>query len=149
MRWAGRNNYKNAPFSYEDDYGYIPEPAPYEAGNEAFRFPGFDWLNHFVNAYEKVYPNLRIHDDRYPTPGYVRSVAKVGNILYKSDMSGPTDGSVLIKNEILEHVRKDDGDDIIFFTAWGGVNSFSMGLKLIEEEYKNTPGWMVRKVQQQ
>jgi hypothetical protein len=31
-----------------------------------------------IAAYEKVYPNLKVHDEAYPTPEYLRSIVKSG-----------------------------------------------------------------------
>lgn len=58
-------------------YHYAGDP---EAGIEAFRWTGTEWLDNFLNAYEEVYPNLTIHAQGYPTPDYLKSVTHIGNI---------------------------------------------------------------------
>lgn len=37
------------------------------------------------------------HDKTYPTPKYLKSVTKIGNIGYEGEMDNSTDGSNLIK----------------------------------------------------
>ena len=114
--------------------------AYYQAGKSPYRWPGRQFLPTLIDAYEKVYPNLRVHDSRYPTPNYLRSIAKIGNVGFRGDMSGPTDGSNLIKDAIIDHVNNNE-PGILYITAWGGPNTGAMALKQIEDEYKNAPGW--------
>jgi hypothetical protein len=50
--------------------------------NSVFQRKGWvaeKWLDQQVDAYEKVYPNLRIHDPNYPTPDVLRSKLYVGD----------------------------------------------------------------------
>ena len=37
------------------------------------------WLAKQLDAYEQVYPNLKVHDPNYPTPDYLRSVVFIGD----------------------------------------------------------------------
>src|SRR5574344_435879 len=37
------------------------------------------WLEKQINAYAKVYPNLKVHDPNYPTPEYLRRKIYVGD----------------------------------------------------------------------
>ena len=43
-------------------------------------------MQKYLNAYQKVYPNLKKHDKSYPAPAYLKSVTKVGTIGYKGEM---------------------------------------------------------------
>ena len=54
-------------------------------------------MMNYLDAYAKVYPNLKKHDKTYPTPKYLKSVTKIGNIGYEGEMDNSTDGSDLIK----------------------------------------------------
>ena len=89
-----------------------------------------------IDDYEKDYPNLCRHADGYPTPDYLRSVTKVGNIGYEGEMEGPTEGSELIKERIL-----DADDRKLYLQVWGGTNTIARALMDIQKEYENTPDW--------
>lgn len=108
----------------------------YGSGKSELRWPGSSWMFKIIDAYEKVYPNLKVHHPDYPSPDYLRSITKVGNVGYEGEMDGPTEGSNLIKACIL-----DDDPRPLFIEFWGGPNTCAMALKQIEEEYKSTPKW--------
>ena len=101
-----------------------------------YRWPGTKWMFEYLDAYEKVYNNLKEHDSNYPTPNYLRSITKVGNIGYEGEMEGSTDGSELIKSTIL-----DNDSRILYLEAWGGTNTIAQALKDIEDEYKSAKNW--------
>lgn len=107
-----------------------------EAGIEAFRWTGTEWLDNFLNAYEEVYPNLTIHAQGYPTPDYLKSVTHIGNITNVGEMEKVTDGSEFLKNLFL-----DEDPRTLYVQTWGGTNTTARALKSIEEEYKNTDQW--------
>ena len=67
-----------------------------EQYTKPYRWPGTEWMQKYLDAYQKVYPNLKKHDKSYPTPAYLKSVTKVGNIGYKGEMDSKTAGSELI-----------------------------------------------------
>lgn len=119
--WEGRPNGK------EGRYG---------SGEKANRWPGTRWMDDIIDAYEKVFPNLRVHSPNYPTADSLRSVVRIGNVGYEGEMDGPTEGSTLIKECIL-----DDDERTLFIQNWGGTNTCAMALKQIEDEYKGTPEW--------
>ena len=56
------------------------------------------FIDDVVDAYEKSYANLKVHNPKYPTPAEVRSKVKWGNIEFDGDYSKDTDGSNLIKS---------------------------------------------------
>ncbi|HJC30695.1 MAG TPA: DUF1593 domain-containing protein [Candidatus Anaerobutyricum faecale] len=107
--------------------------APYD---QPYRWPGTDWMYEYIDAYAEVYSNLKKHDSSYPTPEYLRSVTKVGNIGYPGEIEKSTDGSELIKKELLE-----DDDRTLYLMSWGGPNTITRALMDIEAEYKDTPQW--------
>jgi hypothetical protein len=62
-----------------------------------YRWTGTEWLQDYINAYERIYPNLSIQADGYPTPDYLRSITKVGNIKNVGEMDEVTEGSESLK----------------------------------------------------
>lgn len=107
-----------------------------ESYTKPYRWPGTEWMQKYLNAYQEVYPNLKKHDKSYPTPAYLKSVTKVGNIGYKGEMDSATEGSELIKKAIL-----DNDERTLYLLAWGGTNTIARALKDIEKEYKGTEQW--------
>ena len=100
------------------------------------RWPGTEWMNGLMDAYEKVYPNLILHAEGYPTADYLRSVIKVGNIDFEGEMEKDTEGSDFIKANLL-----DDDMSPLYLQVWGGTNTIARALKSIEDEYSNTKQW--------
>ena len=112
------------------------ENGPDEASKKPYRWPGTDWMTELADDYAAVYGNLRTHDRAYPTPNYIRSMIKIGNIAYKGDMRKETEGSKLIEAAFL-----DNDPRTLYVMAWGGPNTIARALKSIEEKYKNTDQW--------
>ena len=98
------------------------------------------WENHYihdaVDAYEKAYPNLKIHNPDYPAPAYLKSVIRYGNIEFDGEMSKDTPGSELIKQLIF-----DDKGPPLYITAWGGPSTIARALKSIQDQYEGTVEW--------
>ena len=103
---------------------------------ESFRWLGLDWIQEMIDRYEVSYPNLVKNDPAYPTPEYLRSVLKVGNVMYEGEMEKDTEGSDLIKKILL-----DGRPGPIYLQMWGGSNTLARALLSIEEEYSSTPEW--------
>ncbi|MFD5750313.1 nucleoside hydrolase-like domain-containing protein [Streptomyces sp. NPDC127033] len=101
-----------------------------------YRWTGTRWVDQYIDAYAKIYPNLRKHADGYPTPERLRSLYKIGNIGNVGDMAEPTDGSELIRKAIL-----DDRPGPLYVQAWGGLNTVARALKSIQDEYEGTRKW--------
>ena len=60
----------------------------------SWRWPDKEkWIDEIVDAYEKVYANLKVHDPDYPTPAAVRSKIKWGNVEFDGDYSKDTDAT--------------------------------------------------------
>ena len=105
----------------------------------SWRWPVKDkekWIDEIVDAYEKVYANLKVHDPDYPTPVQLRSKVKWGNVEFDGDYSKDTDGSNLIKSLLL-----DDQPGPLFVTAGGGQSTIARALKSIYDEHARTPQW--------
>jgi hypothetical protein len=85
-----------------------------------FRWTGTRWIDDYIDKYAQIYPNLSTQADGYPTPEYLRSIYKVGNITDVGEMDRVTEGSELIKQRIL-----DPNPQPIYVLAWGGTNTFA------------------------
>jgi hypothetical protein len=110
-----------------------------EQGIAPFRWPDPTDRFHIdtaVDQYEKVYPNLTLHADGYPTPDELRSVIRWGNVTTKGDVTDETPGSELIKDALL-----DDVPGKLYLEAWGGPNTIARALMSIQEEFEGTPEW--------
>lgn len=100
------------------------------------RWPGVQWMQDLLAAYTKVYPNLSQNAKGYPSPDYLKSIVKVGNIDFEGEMDKITEGSEWIKSKLL-----DQNPDPIYLQAWGGTNTIARALKSIEEQFSAYPDW--------
>ncbi len=94
------------------------------------------FIHEAVEAYAKVYPNLKVHNPNYPAPNVLKSKIRYGNIEFDGEMSKDSPGSDLIKSLML-----DDEPGPLFITAWGGQSTIARALKSIQEHYENTTQW--------
>ena len=78
-----------------------------------------------IDAYEKDYPKLKKYDDKYPTPNYLRSITKQGNINFApyKGYSEPTEASKLI----IECAKKDD-ERPLYILGWGLLEDIAQAL---------------------
>lgn len=104
---------------------------------ESWRWsPGERFVDDAVDAYERVYANLRVHDASYPAPAELRSRIRWGNVEFDGDISKDTPGSDLIEKLLL-----DDDPGPVYLLAWGGQSTIARALKSIRDRYAATPGW--------
>ena len=94
------------------------------------------FIDDIVDAYAKVYADLKIHNPNYPAPSELRSKIKWGNVAFEGDYSKDTEGSNLIKALLL-----DDKTGPLYVTAQGGQSTIARALKSIYDEYANTAQW--------
>ena len=94
------------------------------------------FIDDAVEAYGKVYANLKVHNPAYPSPELLKSKIRFGNIEFDGEMSKNTAGSDLIKSLML-----DDMPGPLYITAWGGQSTIARALKSIQEQYENTIQW--------
>lgn len=94
------------------------------------------FIHDAVEAYAKVYPNLKVHNSNYPAPDELKSKIRYGNIEFDGDISKDSPGSDLIKSLML-----DDKPGPLFITAWGGQSTIARALKSIQEQYRYTTEW--------
>lgn len=98
--------------------------------------PNERFIDDAVDAYEKVYANLRVHHPGYPPPAELKSKIRWGNVEFDGDISKDTPGSDLIKALLL-----DDTPGPIYLLAWGGQSTIARALKSIQEQYAGTAEW--------
>jgi hypothetical protein len=112
-----------------DIEGIITSSSQYHwQGN---KWTGDNWMNPYLDAYEKVYPDLIKHDKGFPTPDYLRKRTVLGNVKAEGEMDEVTAGSQLIVKVLL-----DEADNRpIWLQAWGGTNTIARALKTIEQEH--------------
>ena len=87
-----------------------------------------------VDAYEKVRPNLLLHQEGWPEADYLRSIVTKGLPKYGMTAVGKgcdSDGSQLIINAL----KKDDSRPL-WISVWGGVNTLAQALWRIKNDYK-------------
>ncbi|MDP4269011.1 MAG: DUF1593 domain-containing protein [Bacteroidota bacterium] len=94
-------------------------------------FHSVSWVPEYIGLYAKVYKNLLRHAPGYPSPEYLLSKWKVGNINGVGEDSIRTEGSNLIVQVLLD--KKDTRP--VWIQAWGGCNTIARALKTIQEDY--------------
>ncbi len=94
------------------------------------------WLPRIMDCYEKDYVLLSKNNPNFPTPDYIRSITKVGNIEFEGDYRFETEGSDFIVDCIM-----DDDMRPLYIQHWGGINTTVRALYSIYEKYHGTPQW--------
>ena len=94
------------------------------------------WLDRMMDYYEADYQLMSRNNPNYPTPEYLRSVTKVGNIEFEGDYRNETEGSNFIADCIM-----DDDMRPLNIQHWGGINTTVRALYTIYEKYHGTPQW--------
>jgi inosine-uridine nucleoside N-ribohydrolase len=95
---------------------------------------GAEWMHEMVNAYARIYPNLKVHNPAYPEPEWLKSkmyegqMEKVGREAVGEGMD--TQGS----DKIVE-VLLDKDPRPIWLQAWGGLNNIAQALYRIKTSY--------------
>ena len=133
FHWIGVPGAVKPEKTDEVDFVGMEQSGPYD---QAYRWPGTQWMSQVIDDYEKDYPNLKKHAEGYPTPEYLRSIVKVGNVGYEGEMEAPTEGSELIRRAIL-----DDDPRPLYLQVWGGTNTIARALLDIQQEYEGSPEW--------
>lgn len=123
-----------------DVEGIVTSSSQYHARDHSW--VGDDWTEPYLDAYEKIYPNLVKHDEDYPSPAYLRERTVLGNVDTEGDMDEDTPGSELIVRVLL-----DESDDRpVWVQAWGGTNTIARALKTIEEEHPDKMAYVAGKI---
>lgn len=98
--------------------------------------PGERFIDDAVDAYADVYPNLVVHDPRYPSAERLRSVIREGNVDFEGDISHESPGSRLIAEALL-----DDRPGPLFLQLWAGPSTVARALLSIEERFRGSDQW--------
>ena len=105
-------------------------------------FHPVSWVSEYIGLYAKVYNNLLLHDRSYPSPEYLLSKWKVGNINGIGEDDVRTEGAELIVKVLLN----DKDPRPVWIQAWGGCNTISRALKIIQEDYPDRMEEAARKM---
>ena len=119
--------------------GHVGYPHPDPAAKDLTRYRPFEegWIeNLWRNEYAKAYPFLKEHHPDFPTPEYLLSITKYGNIAFEGDVREETEGSKMIKDAIL-----DDDQRLLYLQSWGGANTIVRALMSIADQYQDTDQW--------
>src|SRR6185437_14511143 len=79
---------------------------------------------------------LKANDPRYPTPDFLHSIVKVGNISDVGEFATNTEGSDWIKAILLDNDPRP-----VYISVWGGTNVVAAALRSIRDRYFGTPQW--------
>lgn len=109
---------------------------------QGHKWAGDDWIDPYLEAYGKVYPNLIKHDESYPSPAYLRERTALGNVKAEGDMDEETAGSQLIVKVLLDETDSRP----VWIQAWGGTNTIARALKTIEEKYPDKMEYVAGKL---
>lgn len=112
-----------------DVEGIVTSSSQYHS--HGHNWAGDDWVEPYLQAYQTVYSNLTKHDKNYPTPEYLQSRTRLGNVEAEGEMDQVTPGSQLIVDVLLDELD----DRSVWLQAWGGPNTIARALKTIEEEH--------------
>jgi hypothetical protein len=99
--------------------------------------PDERFIDDIVDAYSRVYSNLKVHNPDYPSPALLTSKIRWGNVEFDGDYSKDTPGSDLIKSLLL-----DDRPGPLFVTAQGGQSTIARALKSIADQYSSSADWL-------
>jgi hypothetical protein len=109
---------------------------------QGHKWAGDDWVQPYLKAYAKVYPNLVQHDPRYPTPELLQSRTLLGNVKAEGEMEEVTAGS----KRIVEVLLDDTDPRPVWIQAWGGTNTIARALKTIEQEHPDRMDRVAKKI---
>jgi len=123
-----------------DVEGIIKTSSQYHAQNH--NWPGDNWEQPYLEAYAQVYPNLIKHDTAYPSPEYLQSVTKLGNVKTEGDTSEVTPGSQRIVDVLLDTTDNRP----IWIISWGGINTIARALETIEEKHPEKMAYVAGKI---
>jgi len=122
-----------------DVEGIVTSSSQYHS--RGHKWAGDDWVQPYLKAYAKVYPNLKLHDDRYPTPEYLQARTLLGNVKAEGEMKEVTPGS----QRIVEVLLDDSDKRPVWIQAWGGPNTIARALKTIEEKHPDEMAAVAKK----
>lgn len=123
-----------------DIEGIITTSSQYHS--HGHNWAGDDWMEPYLAAYAKVYPNLRLHDSRYPAPEFLKERTMLGNVRAEGEMEEVTAGS----QRIVEVLLDESDPRPVWIQAWGGTNTIARALKTIEEQHPDRMAAIAKKI---
>ena len=124
--------------------------------NSCFQRKGWSsepWLEQQIAAYEKVYPNLKVHDAGYPTADYLRSRVYVGDenpehvvldggtckklLPGTEPVIDPSTWADTPGSERIVEVLLEDDPRPVFIQCWGGGNTAARAFHKLKTQYPN------------
>lgn len=106
------------------------------------QFHDVNWVRQQIELYAQVYPNLLLHDARYPSPKELISKWKVGNIRGIGEYQERTEGARWIASVLLDEKKSQP----VWIQAWGGCNTIARALKIIQEDHPERMEEVARKM---
>jgi len=122
--------------------------------NSCFQRKGWSkepWIEKQIAAYEKVYPNLKVHDSNYPAPDYLRGRVYVGDEdpnhiklsggRYKQMFPGtepaidPTTWNDTPGSDRIVEVLLEQDPRPVFIQCWGGGNTAAKAFQKLKDKY--------------
>lgn len=88
-------------------------------------------INNIIDGYAKVYPNLKVHSDGFPTADYLRSIVKVGQSA--AAMKGIGEGKDSEGSEWIIYVVDKDDPRPVWISAWSGLNTLAQSLWKVKQ----------------
>lgn len=116
---------------------FFQSDREYDTPQTSWRWAeGERFIDDALDAYASDYPNLVVHDARYPEPDALRALVFEGNVEFEGDTSAETPGSNLISAALL-----DDRDDPLHIQLWAGPSTLARALMSIEQRAHADPKW--------
>lgn len=88
-----------------------------------------DFIHTILNAYEKVQPNLLLHESGFPKADDLRTVVKNG--LRKYGMTGVGEGMDSEGSDWIIRLLENPDDRPLWISVWGGANTLAQALHKI------------------
>ncbi|MFO7923614.1 MAG: DUF1593 domain-containing protein [Bacteroidales bacterium] len=119
------------------------------------------WIEEQIDAYEKVHPNLVVHDPSYPTADYLRSILLVGDeeeshVVVDRNSPGrlpgmepvtdPADWPDTPGSDRIVEILLEDDPRLVYIQAWGGGNTAARAFHKLKTEYPDDYERAVSKV---
>lgn len=109
---------------------------------QGHKWAGDDWVQPYLQAYAKVYPNLIKHDPNYPAPEFLQARTLLGNVKAEGEMEEVTAGA----KRIVEVLLDETDPRPVWLQAWGGINTIARALKTIEAEHPEKMAAVAEKI---
>ncbi len=97
---------------------------------------GTQWMHDFIDVYDKVYPNLKVHHAGYPTASELKSNIYVGQ-MQKVGRESVGEGFDTPGSDKIVEVLLDDDPRPVWLQAWGGLNNIAQALYRIKKTHPN------------